>query len=208
MKTIRCFSIDDFNRIQIWKQEISNNRKSFLIISFLLYYLMNEQWFYKFVSFVQEINYEKKKEIKFSRISKKRENHHELKSKLLVLHLPTINHNSRVTVVHVSTSEEPLSPSLSPTFIPDRNFPCTYRTAHKSSDLHPRTRTRQPRTTMHTVGLSTNYRRAPAGGSRWILSPSIYARGVRCRFRSCGWNYAKKKKKKKQPRWRRGKSKK
>lgn len=122
---------------------------------------------------MQEINYEKKKEIKFSRISKKRENHYELKSKLLVLHLPTINHNSRVTVVHVSTSEEPLSPStpslspsLSPTFIPDRNFPCTYRTAHKSSDLHPRTRTRQPRTTMHTVGLSTNYRRAPAGGSR------------------------------------------
>lgn len=60
---------------------------------------------------MQEINYEKKKEIKFSRISKKRENHHELKSKLLVLHLSTINHNSRVTVVHVSTSEEPLSPS-------------------------------------------------------------------------------------------------
>lgn len=97
---------------------------------------------------MQEINYEKKKEIKFSRISKKRENHHELKSKLLVLHLPTINHNSRVTVVHVSTSEEPLSlplspPHLSPTEIslariePHTNL-ATYTRAHAHDNHEPR----------------------------------------------------------------------
>lgn len=169
---------------------------------------MNEQWFYKFVSFVQEINYEKKKEIKFSRISKKRENHHELKSKLLVLHLPTINHNSRVTVVHVSTSEEPLSlplspPHLSPTEIslariePHTNL-ATYTRAH-AHDNH------EPRCTRWVSQQITEGRRPEAVDEFCPHRFMLAACGVV--FEAAGGT-TQKKKKKKQPRWRRGKRKK
>lgn len=75
-------------------------------------------------------------------------------------------------------------------FIHDRNFPYTFPPhTNLVTYVHTSDRDRDATT------ASTNYQRAPPGGSRWILSLSIYARDVRCRFRSYGWNCARKKRK-------------